>query len=70
MEVLERGGSHGRIEVGEVEHEARCRVLDQRFNHRGRESGQERVAVVKAGDDQSLDQELSEEGPDPADVGL
>ena len=44
----------------------------QRFNRRGRESSQERVAVVEAGDDQRLDQELCcvprEEGPGPADV--
>ena len=44
-----------------VEHEACCSILDtlQRFNHGGRESSQERVVVVGAGDDERLDQELS-----------
>ena len=44
----------------------------QRFDRGGRESCQKRVAVVEAGDDTCLDQELccfpQEEGPDPADV--
>ena len=50
--------------------EARCRILDalQRFNRSGRESSQERFAVVEAGDDQLLDLKLScfpcEERPD------
>ena len=44
-------------EFRKVEHEAHCHVLDtlQRFNRRDRESSQERVAVVEAGDDQHLD---------------
>ena len=39
-----------------VEHEARCRVLDtlQKFSLRGRESSQERDAVVEAGNGQRL----------------
>ena len=50
------------------------RVLDalQRLDRGGRQSSQERVAVVEAGDDECLDQELRcfppEEGSDPADV--
>ena len=44
----------------------------QRFDCGDRKSSQERVAVVEAGDDEHLDQELRcyplEEGPDPADV--
>ena len=44
----------------------------QRYNCPGRESSQERDAVVEARDDERLDQELScfphEERPDPADV--
>ena len=59
---------------GRIVHEARCSVLDtlQQFRHRGWESIQEGVAVVQAGDDQRLNQELCcafcEERPDPADV--
>ena len=61
-------------EFRQVEHEACCSILDtlQRFDCGGRESSQERIAVVEAGDDERLDQGLScfprEEGPDPADV--
>ena len=50
------------------------RLLDtlQRFGCRGRESCQEGVAVVQAGDEQCLDEELCcifcEKRPDPADV--
>ena len=42
----------------------------QRFSLRGMKSSQEKVAVVLAGDDQRLDQELCpcEERPDTADV--
>ena len=61
-------------ELRQVVHESRCRVLDalQRLDRRGRESSQERVAVVEVGDDECLDQELCcfprEEGLNPADV--
>ncbi|KAK0154371.1 putative uncharacterized transposon-derived protein F52C9.6 [Merluccius polli] len=56
-----------------VEHKSCCHILDtlQRLDCRGRKSSQEHVAVVEAGDDERLDQELCcfprEEGPDPAD---
>ncbi|KAK0146345.1 hypothetical protein N1851_014339 [Merluccius polli] len=42
-------------ELRQVEHESCCRVLDalQRLDRGGRESSQERVAVVEAGDDES-----------------
>ena len=59
-------------ELWQVEHEACCGVLDtlQRFDYGDRKSSQERVGVVKAGEDEQLDQELCcfhrEEGPDPA----
>ena len=61
-------------ELRQVEHKSRCRVLDalQRLDRGGRESSQERVAVVEAGDDKCLDQELCcfpcEEGSDSVDV--
>ena len=61
-------------ELQQVEHDSCCRILDalQRFDRGGRESSQERVAVVEAGDDKCLDQELCcfpcEEGLDPVDV--
>ena len=51
-----------------------CSILDalQRFSHRVWESSQEGLAVVQAGDDQCLNQELRcvfcEERADPADV--
>ena len=60
--------------MGELWQEAYCSFLDtlQRFDYGERKSSQERFAVVKAGDDECLDQELCcfphEEGPDPADV--
>ena len=47
-------------EFGQNKNEAFCSVLDtlQRFSHRRWVSSQEQVAVVQAGDDQHLDQEL------------
>lgn len=72
VEVTEEGGHMGQF--GKIVNEARCSVLDtlQRFSCRGWESSQEGVAVVQAGDDQRLDQELRcvfcEERPDPADI--
>ena len=54
-----------------IVNKACCSILGM-FNRRGWESNQEGVAVVQAGDDQRLDQELRynlcEEEPDPADV--
>ena len=61
-------------ELQQVEHKWRCRVLDvlQRLDGGGRESSQERVAVVEAGEDECWDQELRcfpyEERSDPAAV--
>ena len=61
-------------QFGCIENKARCSVLDivQWFCHRSCESSQDQVAVVQAGDDQCLHQELPcilcEERPDPADV--
>ena len=61
-------------EFGKIVNEAHCSVLDtpQRFCRRCWESSQEGVAVVQAGDDQSLDQELCfifcDERPEPVDV--
>ena len=72
MEVTEKGGHRG--ETWAVEHKECCNVLEklQRFDHGGRETSQERGAVVKAGDDERFHQELScfplEKGPDPGDV--
>ena len=72
MEVTEEGGHMG--EFGKIVNEACCSPLDtlQLFSHRGWEPSQEGVAVVQAGDDQRLDQELHcifcEERPDPADA--
>ena len=42
-------------ELRQVEHESCCRVLDalQRLDHGGRESSQERVAVVEVRDEAS-----------------
>jgi len=63
VEVAKEGGYMG-------EHQVRCCVLDAlyTFDCRGRESSQERVAVVKASDDERLDQDLycftCEEGPE------
>ena len=61
-------------ELLQVENKSCYWVLDalQRLDRGGRESSQERVAVVEAGDDECLDQELCcfpcEEGSDQADV--
>ena len=67
-------GTRGHVgELRQVEHESCCRVLDalQRLGRGGRQSSQERVAAVEAGDE-CLDQVLCcfppEEGSDPADV--
>jgi len=52
----------------QVEHQARCCVLDAFYGFYCR--GQERVALVEASDGEHLDQDLCcfkcEEGPDPA----
>ena len=58
MEDMEEGGHVGGF--GLIENEACCSVLDmlQRFRRRGWEFSQKRVAIVQAGDDQRLDQEL------------
>ena len=67
-----RGGHMG--EFGKIVNKAHCSILDtlQWFSRRCWESSQEGVAVVQAGDDQSLDQELRcifcEDRRDPADV--
>ena len=72
MEVAEERGHVG--ELRQVVHESCCSVLEalQRLDRRGRESSQERVAVVEEGDDECLDQELRcfprEEGSDLVDV--
>ena len=60
MEVTEEGGHVE--EHRQVEHESCCHVLDalQMLDRGGRESSQEQVAVVEAGDDECLDQELRE----------
>ena len=57
-EVTEEGDHLG--EFGLIENEVCFSVLDtlQQFSRRGRESSQKQVAVVQAGDDQGLDQEL------------
>ena len=66
VEGTEEGRNMGTF--GYIEKKPCCSVLDTLlwFYHRGCESSQERVAVVQAGDDQHLDQELF--WPDPSDV--
>ena len=70
MEVTEEGGHVG--ELWQVKREACCGVTLQRFDCGDTKSSQERFAVVEAGDDKCLDQELCcltcKEGLDPADV--